>query len=225
MFYGFQPYFNSRLTPFFENTPFLALSNSLNLAPNQWFGALSPKFFRKAHSFQPIKAHELDNFLSNTNKDVVGFNSRSTQPNIIKQAENYHKDYVKAFRMILELAELDFDIDRNSRKLFKRPSGHWCYANIFSNMVIAKWWVWKKFIKEVLEPCYWVMSNPNNTELMEIIWRDSGYNALNRIPYSPRFKKEIGVNYYPYHTFICERFWTMFMNNRPEISMTHYPFL
>ena len=57
-------------------------------------------------------------------------------------------------------------------------------------------------------------------KLRELLWTDSGYTKKNKL--GPYLKEQIGVSYYPYHTFICERFWTMFLNMHPEITVTHY---
>lgn len=224
-FRGFQLLENNHLSPFFENTAILGLFETRfkYINSEDWVGVLSPKFFQKAQSFKPITAIDLDKFLSETKKDVVGFSIRQTQRNIILQGDKYHKDFSKVFKMIIEKAGIDYDIRRGTKKLFVLQSGHQVYANIFSNAVIAKKWVYEKYIKEVLKPCYEVMSDPNNTDIQEIIWKDSGYTRLTRRDTSG-FKAQIGVNYYPYHTFICERFWTMFLNMN-DLQITQYPYV
>lgn len=224
----FQPLHNKHLSPFFENTPILEVYHKHfpQINDNEWVGVLSPKFFQKAQSIggKTVSGRELDKLLSKTDKDVIGFHIKMTNLNIITQADNYHKDFTKVFKLILEKADIDYDVRIRSRKLFKLPSGHWVYPNIFSNAVIARKWVYKKYIKEVLKPCYEVMSDPNNEEIRNIIWRNSGYNRLVYRSNSQYLKRQIGVPYYPYHTFICERFWTMFLNMNKEIKVTQYPY-
>ena len=225
-FHGFKPLANKYLSPFFENTPILGLYHTEfnNIGNNEWVGVLSPKFFQKAQVPRPVTAIELDKLLSETEKDVVGFNIKSTQRNIIKQGDIYHKDFSKVFKMIIDKAGIDYDIRLPARKLFTMPSGHQVYTNVFMNAIIARKWVYEKYIKDVLEPCYEVMSDPNNKDIIDIIWRDSGYNTLVKRANSKYLKESIGVSYYPYHTFICERFWTMFLNMNKGISMTQYPY-
>lgn len=227
-FDGFTLFHNPSLTPFFENSIILNIfSNPSYAIPAQkWVGIFSPKFFQKAYGgFTPVTPKNIDDFLSRTNKEVVGFNIKLTQPNIITQGDRWHPGFTEVFKMIIEKAGIDYDIRKRSRIIFTLKTGHNVYANIMSNYVIAKAGIYKRYVDEVLRPCMQVMSDENNTDIWQRIWRDSGYQRLQpRAAKADYLQKQIGVPYYPYHTFICERFWTMFMNMNTSISMTHFPY-
>ena len=224
-FEGFTPVCNERLSPFFENSVIVeVLGNGGSIPGLDWFGVLSPKFFRKAYGGGvSLSGEKLDTFLAATQKQVVGFNIKTTQKNIIKQGDMWHPGFSELFDKIIKKAGIDYDIRKPSKKLYSLPSGHVVYNNIFSNYVIAKKHIWDDYYQTVLKPCYDVMSDKDNEEIQSLLWRDSGYHKMN--PQAVKrsvLKEKLGVPFYPYHTFICERFWTMFLNMR-NYTMTHYP--
>jgi hypothetical protein len=60
----------------------------------------------------------------------------------------------------------------------------------------------------------------HNAELNKMIWQDSGYHKKKRM--SAKLKQDLGVPYYPLHTFICERFWSVYLAMNRQIKFRHY---
>lgn len=223
VFHGFQPICNARLTPFFENSVIASLLFE-SIPARSWVGVLSPEFFRKVsvRLAGGINGEKIDKFLNDTDKDVVSFFPQLTQRNIITQAENYHTGYVKLFNHIIKEAGIDYDIRRRARLLMTTHTGHPVYTNIVSNHVIARKEVYQRYVNEVLIPCMEVMGGLDG-EMKDLLWSDAKYKQGKASP--NHLLESYGKPYYTYHTFICERFWTLFMNMNTTITMSQYPFI
>lgn len=202
---GFKLYDNSdKLTAFFENSVIYDLLSQNKNHEGEWFGVLSPVFFNKAHRVNTpqLLAQHLDPAL-----DVIAFNGKSQNQNIILQAEKWHEGYVDLFETILNRAGIYFDF----RKVKDGTK------NIFSNYVIAKPHVWHQYYEEVLYPCMRVMEDDEYVK--GTLWKDAKYHKSKRQSVRYYLQEAIGVPYYPYHTFICERFWTLFLWMNPDIKL------
>ena len=219
IYQGFVPCHNPILTPFFENAVINRLCDSVLPAIDdpERFGVLSPKFFKKARIVSPVK---LDTFLKQTTSECVGFNFKTVNKYPLLSGERYHPGFMKCLQLIVKKA-LDIDLeDRFQSRVVGRWNGHVIRANVMSNYLIAKAGIWKRFYKEFFKPCYEVMNDPKEEEIQSILWRDSGYHRKKQL--GSYLKDQIGVSYYPYHTFICERFWTIYLALNTDISFQHY---
>lgn len=216
---GFEAYYNHSLSPFFENAVINHLCSSVlpSIDPTQWFGVLSPKFFTKARIAKPIK---LDRFLQEATHQCVGFNFKTINKYPLLHGDAYHPGFAKCIQLIVKKA-LDLDLPKDFQsRVINKWNGHVIRANVFSNYIIAKAGVWSRFYNEFFKPCYEVMNDIEEEEIQSILWRDSGYHRKNQL--GSYLKEHIGVSYYPYHTFICERFWTIYLALNTDVTFTHF---
>lgn len=204
---GFRLYDNSNnLSPFFENKVIYDLCMQGAHREGGWFGILSPSFFFKAHRIKTPR--NLSQLVSEGDHDAVGFNGKSQNQNVILQAERWHVGFVDLFEKIIHKAGIGFDF--RSVKNGKQ--------NIFSNYLIAKPEVWDRYFTEVLKPCMDVMSR--DKEVQEGLWQDAKYHkSRTSLRHRMYLQESIGVPFYPYHTFICERFWTLFLWMNPDVKL------
>jgi hypothetical protein len=86
------------------------------------------------------------------------------------------------------------------------------------NYVIAKPHIYDDYAKNILIPCMDVMEK--DSDIKTLCWRDSRYFKKRNM--SDKLKQDLGVPYYPLHTFICERLWAVYLALNPQINFRHY---
>lgn len=198
----FAQYDNSQsLTPFFENTVIYDLLQAGKHQYGPYFGVLSPAFAEKARGKMTLNPENLGKKLAE-NPVFLGFNAAHKSINPIESGRHFHGP---AFWSIFqELFGADFRWPLRYQHV------------IFSNYVIAKPEIWERY-RLFYVPLYEKMRDAEG-ELKNLLWMNSRYNK--RLPQSAR--EQIGADYYPMHTFICERFWTIFLYLNPDIPVIHY---
>ena len=80
---------------------------------------------------------------------------------------------------------------------------------IYQNAFVAKSEVYKKYVTNFLSPAMEVMET--DEEIKKLCWQDSNYTKLKREPLSDKAKVQLGVGYYPMHPFLCERFFSQWL--------------
>lgn len=204
----FEHYHNEVCSPFFENSIIVKLIKEGKHIESDYFGVLSGNFRHKIiHSREGKKItpqYILDNI---GDSDVVSFFRHHKNKNVVNKADLFHPGFKRALKNILSAIGFDVDLDKDTR------------FTVYQNHFIAKSSIYEKYVKELLEPVINEMCNKSNKELQNIIWQDSGYHKKNTMP--EKLKKELGVSYYPYHTFICERLFSVFLNKYPHIICKH----
>ncbi len=184
-----KPYFNQTLTPFFENSVIKKLvleSEADKIAVCSW--ALKSKL---RLNLRPLTENVLlEDF------DVLSFTRSSKFHKMLASAEVWHPGFTELLTKIMQKAV------GLTPKNPKYP--------IYQNAFCAKSQVYKKYVNEFLIPCMEVMEKDVKKEC----WQDSNYTKLKREPLTDKAKKDLGVGYYPMHPFICERFFSQWLEKQ-----------
>lgn len=122
-------------------------------------------------------------------KDCYSF--FGTQKNYYPNLERWHKGSVDMLREIA--SSVGVEIGRRDPKLI-----------VYQNAFIASEQVWEAYIEGCLKPAI------QTARGMECLWRNSGYRGKG----IERVKKDIGIDYYPYHPFIFERLFSAWFDKQ-----------
>lgn len=191
------PYFNNKLTTIFENQVLLDLYRQGKIH-GAYFGLLSWKTKQKNRlSFNSIKPR-LDpkyNFISVT----------YDRHDVLGYAEKCHPGFTMIFKKLLQYIEVDQDI---------RP-----LAGIYQNGVITKPSVYVDYIEKFLLPALEFFEQCE-AEIKEKLFSDTRYQRVNQSISLETF----GTNFYPFHTFLLERLWSVYFHLNREKKF-NYNFL
>jgi hypothetical protein len=217
--YPFMKYWVEKTSPFFENAYILDLVVNGEHKGNEWFGVLSPQFFTKCcggrltiykmqHDIERgIQVQTGRNQFERHEADAIGYHPSLRNRNMIQQGNLAHGDgFSQLTQDILTKAGVDWDVTKPLKKI------------VLSNAIITRQHVYEDYVLSVLEPCMTVMDN--DEEIRERVWKNSGYHKNKSM--SAKLKADLGVNYYPLHTFICERLWSVYLAMNPSVKFRHF---
>jgi hypothetical protein len=196
---------NSSLSAFFENEIIQMLGSVQYPGKSKYFGVLSHSFFVK----NTILPSAIISNLDAGEYDVYCFSGGLKIKNVIDTAENYHPGFRRAMELIVQAIGYDVDLSEPTRMV--------CYQNAF----VAKSEIYQDYIDTLLAPAMKVMDDLRFNELQAIIWKDSNYHRRRDPDIRARLMRYIGVDYYPYHTFICERLFTLYMQKNKNLTFKH----
>jgi hypothetical protein len=199
--------YNTVCTPFFENDIIVSLINNNAHKESKYFGVFSGHFKNKIQGAKDGKRINPDYINNNLDTDVVSFFRSHRNKNVVSKAEQFHPGFTRALENIFERINFKIDLKKDTRFI------------VYQNHFVAKSDIYERYVKELLEPVMNEMKNESNKELQNIIWQDSGYHKKKTMP--EKLKKEMGVPYYPYHTFLCERLFSIFLNKYSTITCKH----
>lgn len=188
MFPFAKPFFNRELTPFFENSVIKTLvlgSSADKIGVCSW--ALKDKM---RLALRPLTEEVLQEDF-----DVLSLSRNSKHHKMLLSAEAWHPGFVELLTKILH--KIGFKTPVNPR------------YPIYQNAFIARTTHYKSYIHELLEPAMEVMRS--DEEIRALCWQDSRYTKLKKEPLSGEAVKQLGVEYYPMHPFICERFFSQWL--------------
>ena len=177
----------------FEYNPMLFLSAIAK--DNEYFGIFSHKFPMKTGFYKKL----VYDIIKNEKSDVIIF---------CKPIENYILTSKKNHPGIIEI--LSFICFRLNLK-FKEPK-HVVYSNFF----VTKGELYKRYIKEVIKPSIQLMEQ--NPILCKKVWANSNYQSLN----SEELKKHTELDYYPFHSFVLERLFSIWLDNNQFTVSTYF---
>jgi len=187
------PYKNETLSPFFENkiiAELIPLSESEKIAVCSW--NLANKMRTNMPPYRQLTEEVL-----NSDYDVLSFTKNSVGHGMLQIANIWHPQFTSILGNIL--GKIGFKVPFE----VKYP--------IYQNAFCAKTEIYKSYIKEMLAPAMEVMENDG--EIMNLCWQDSGYYKLRSVPeFSQRVKQFFGTDYCPLHTFLCERFFSIWLD-------------
>lgn len=190
------PYFNERLSIFFENTPIRELvlaSEAEKIAVCSWK-------LRKKLRFFIGKPRELTLDLLESDYDVMSFTKNTKYHDMLAAAEAHHPGFMNVMGRIF--AEVGLELPK--RKLT---------APIYQNHFVARREIYHDYVKTYLFPCMEVMTN--HPEIKEMVLSDSNYSNLNKKGVSADYLKEkIGVAWYPLAPFLLERLFSIYCQNK-----------
>lgn len=206
------PYYNEKCTVFFENSVIADLIKSDAHLGCEYFGVVSYKLKQKLgymkdkwkgipnianHSTTEFTPALFESELRKHLPDVMSF-QRHIAHDPISVAERFHPGFSKYFSHIMQAIGYHW-----------KPS---VFPDVFyCNYFVAKQWIYKRYVDEMLIPAMKVMS-----EMPELM-QNSNYPH----PLPSELKKEFGINHYPFHTFICERMFSYYAYEN-ELECLHY---
>lgn len=181
------PYHNHTLTPFFENTPIKTLvlaSTADKIGVCSW--ALKNKM---RMCLRPLTESVLQE-----DYDVLSFSRMSKHHKMLPSAEAWHPGFTAL------LTKISNQVGYKVVPVPKYP--------IYQNAFVARTEVYQEYVKDFLLPAMEVMSTDVEC------WKDSNYSKLKREPLTDKAKVDLGVAYYPMHPFICERFFSQWLETK-----------
>ena len=208
-------YYNDVTTPFFENKVMVDLVTEGEHRLNNYFAVLSHKFFQETVNKElcPIQQEEIEMALGDS--DVLSFfGFKRDNFEMFRHAIQVHKGIEQCYLELFKLLNLPF------KPLLKMR------FVVYRNAFFARSEVYERYVNEMLRPCIELMSDRRNDKLWQSIWKDSGYPYTeNRFRKHPqlrdKFVHDMGVPYYPFHTFILERMFSYWLNINPDITCKH----
>ena len=189
---------NGKETLFFENTPIASIIGNTN--EEGYIGIVSPRFYEKV-AFD-LGHKRISQIIFSQRKDVISFHSnppRGRGNSVIVLANHYHNGYLEAMKIICSKIGLQYHENSNR-------------CHIYSNHFVAKKTVYKEYVNKVLLPAMEVMNDKTITRLQEILFTDTGYKATDKGAIK-NIQHKFGLNYYPMHTFLCERLPTLWLDS------------
>ena len=83
-----------------------------------------------------------------------------------------------------------------------------CDLVVYSNFFIAKKEIYFEYIDTVIKPLIeWLENEPI---IQQMLWSNSGYMGLQK----EQLKEYTGLDHYTYHTFVLERFFSIYYQNK-----------
>jgi hypothetical protein len=182
-------HWNMKLTPFFENS---VIKTVVLESEADKIAVCSHALRSKMRlNLRPLTLEVL-----NEDFDVLSFSRNSKFHKMLASAEVWHPGFTELLTKIMTKAV------GLTPKNPKYP--------IYQNAFIARSQVYKEYVNEFLIPCMEVMEKDFSKEC----WKDSNYTKLKREPLTDKAKKDLGVGYYPMHPFICERFFSQWLETQ-----------
>lgn len=182
------PYYNSKLSVYFENDLLKDFYYN-NKIDSDYFGILSWRFNSKnGFAFQPE--------MIDGDSDIYVFEGLIQSHDVFYDSIKCHPYFMDIFKKVLQNLKIDVTI---------KPM-----LGLYQNATIAKQAVFKKYMEEYLLPTMEFLNNLDKRfpEINQKLWADAKYK------YDPalteRLHQQTGKPYYTYHTFICERLWSVF---------------
>lgn len=209
------PIYEPKVSPFFENAVINRIvGHSIN-QDSEYLAVVSHKFFVDTvdRELKPITKEKIESSLDGT--DVISFfGYKRDNMKMFQFAEKVHKGIGVCYEELFKLLGLKYDSNLDFRFI------------VYRNAFFAKTEVYERYVNEILSPCIELMSDKSNVKLYTSIWKDSKYPYQeSRFRHHPELKakfiKDIGVAYYPFHTFILERMFPFWLTINKEITCKH----
>jgi hypothetical protein len=195
----YTPYRNDDCTVYFENSVIKRLVESGAHEGSDYFGVVSYKLREK---LEYTKTHWADTPIGNRSSrkftpadfeaellrvqpDAMSF-QRHPPHDPVSLANHFHPNFATYFARIMAAIGYDW-----------KPT---VFLDIFYfNYFVAKSSIYERYVREMLAPAMAVMDQ------MPELMGSSSYSVL-----PARLAARFGVPHYPYHSFLCERFFSYF---------------
>ncbi len=186
---------NKDCSLYFENSVILELVGQGAHRDAEYFGVVSWKLRKKVVStlgprvrISPFSPVALEGKLAAYRPDIIGL-QEYTRHNPMKLFPGIHKDLAGLFGKVMSALGHDW-------------KSKYLEHNFYCNHFVAKSEIYERYVLEMLNPAMTVMNN------MPELMIDSGYPKS--LPIELRMKW--GIEYYPYHPFICERLFSYWVS-------------
>ncbi len=195
-------YYNKQCSPFFENSIIVDLINNNAHCAGEYFGVWSHAFKSKVDQRQIFTPEKFERFVLSNKAEVFSAHRYHSKHVPAVLAQKYHPNFISILQRILDKINYKTDLFKPARFV------------IYSNHFIAQKCVYEDYVTSLLAPAMEVMSN--DEEIKKLIWKNSKYKGHGLLP--DHLRPVFGVDFYPYHTFICERLIMLYLNNNPNIK-------
>jgi hypothetical protein len=191
---GFIPYFNERVSRFFENDVIVELIRAGKHKASDYFGVFSWRFSEKI----PLRSQIIFDLMQEDGyeADVYSFFEGTHSGlgpeghNIWTLGETYHPGLVEAGEILLKRLGMRVDLR------------HLTTPVIYQNHFICRSDLYERYVHELLQPAIRGLSNSNDRELQKAISRDAQYVTNLK----PAVSAEVfGRPYFSLEPFLCER--------------------
>lgn len=199
------PIYNYAPTKYFESQVIADLIEAGQHKGSDYFGVVSYKLREKIgimknnwrdhpnianHSTQEFTPEEFKRQLYDKMPDAMSFQCHQGH-DIVLKAQEFHPKFMQLWTYIMNRIGFPW-----------KPT---IIANVFyCNFFIAKSEIYEAYVKEMLLPAMDLMDRMTTSSG---IWDDSGYRNT-QLP--PEVQKRLGVKYWPYHPFLCERMFSWY---------------
>lgn len=194
-----KPYFNEKLTIFFENDPIRRLVMATKA---EKIGVCSWKLKEKLcyNLSPPRKEADITEELINSDYDVLPFTRNSKHHEMLAAAEMWHPGFKATLKRILDCLGINMPSE------VKVP--------INQNHFMAKREIYQDYVKRYLSPVMDLIEN--DPEIYKLATVDSNYSRLDRhnTIKSEELQAKIGFPYYPLVPFLLERLFSIYIHNR-----------
>lgn len=189
------PYFNEKLTVFFENTPIV---NLVKEAESSKISVCSWKLKQKLRMYIG-RPREITQELLESDYEVLSFTKNTIYHDFFAFADRHHANFRTTFEKMLAAAGLKMP----SR--VKNP----IYQNAFS----ARADIYKDYVKTYLTPCMEVIQY--DVKINELAMVDSNYSQLSKmsVEMGEYLRSKIGIPFYPLAPFLLERLFSVYCQN------------
>lgn len=184
---------NKALQPFFENDCIVDIFKD-RYPRDEHIGIFSWQFESKNQYRLSRLTVELPMYKY---PDVVSFFRLHTQRNIWAVAENWHKGIIETSKHIFSRFDKSIDIMALNTPI------------VYQNAHLTKSEIYSDYVHSWLEPLMGIMLDKNDAWLQERLWRDTFYKKGQTK--KETLKRICGVDYYPLHPFIAERFFSTYL--------------
>ena len=212
LFDEYIPYFNENLTVFFESEVMKRLVQEKQHLDCEWFGVVGNKLKHKIaasakwrdrirnNTKNPFTPKTFESYVRQKNKDVVSFTTHHRQ-SIFRVAEQYHPGITKIAELILKKLNYRVNILGAQSRI------------VYFNYFVARPQIYEQYVNELLAPAMEIMiSSP---DIVHLVCQDSRYRGSMT---QAQLREKLGFDHYPFHPFITERLFTIFLEKNKAIS-------
>lgn len=195
-----KPYFNEKLTVYFENA---VIADLVMKTKASKIGVCSWKLRQKQRGFYIGRARPITQEVIDGDYEILSFTKNTKYHTMLASAQQSHKFFQPTFDKILVA--------------IGKTRPHEVRDPIYQNHFIAKREIYQDYVKNWLIPAMEVMEN--DAEIRELCFKDSNYSNLSGES-AANLEKQIGINYFPMHPFLLERLFSVY-HNVMQIKVTY----
>lgn len=191
------PLYNPTLTVFFENAP---ISHAVLASIAEKIAVCSYNLKNKYHKFSIPPHGDLTKEVLQSDYDVLSFTKNSPSHQMLAAMDEWHKGSKLILSTICSAIGM---------KLPKE-----CKYPIYQNAFCATSKVYKEYVSTCLVPAMEVMEL--DVDIKAMCWTDSNYYRLQKPTdsFAKRVKQFLGVDFCPMHTFLLERLFSVWINDK-----------
>lgn len=174
---------------FFEYNVLMDVIDNHDIAED-YLGIFSYKFPMKTGLFKKKLFKILE---QNSNYDIYTFCSHKVnlKGKYLQFTEKVHPGFLNLFTKLCNDLELEV----------KEPK----YI-VYSNFFVCKTEIYREYVNEIIKPAIELLE----TKYKHEVWQDSNYKGLEK----DKLKQYTGLDYYPMYTFLCERLFSIWIENK-----------